>query len=50
VLLRKGKAGSNTAADHIETAKLALGQVPKARRQVLVRPIPAAEPASSWPG
>jgi hypothetical protein len=38
VLLREGKAGSNTAADHIETAKLTLGQLPKARRrQVLVR-------------
>jgi Transposase DDE domain group 1 len=38
VLLRKGNAGSNTAADHIQTAKLALGQLPKARRrQVLIR-------------
>src|SRR4051795_3731242 len=38
VLLRKGNAGSNTAADHIQTAKLALLQLPKARRrQVLIR-------------
>lgn len=38
LLLRKGKAGSNTAADHIETAKLAFAQIPKTRRrQVLVR-------------
>jgi hypothetical protein len=38
LLLRKGKAGSNTAADHIETARLAFAQLPKTRRrQVLVR-------------
>jgi hypothetical protein len=38
LLLRKGRAGSNTAADHIETAKLALAQLPKTRRRrVLVR-------------
>jgi hypothetical protein len=29
-LLRPGNAGSNTAADHIETAQLALDQLPKA--------------------
>lgn len=28
-LLRPGNAGSNTAADHIEAAKLALAQLPK---------------------
>lgn len=38
ILLRKGNAGSNTAADHIATAKLTLFQLPKARwRHVLIR-------------
>ena len=38
ILLRAGNAGSNTAAEHIEVAKLALAQVPrKLRRRVLVR-------------
>ncbi|ANZ13531.1 Transposase DDE domain group 1 [Streptomyces noursei ATCC 11455] len=32
-LLRPGNAGSNTAADHIEAAKLALAQLPKRLRQ-----------------
>ena len=37
-LLRPGNAGSNTAADHIETARLALAQLPRhLRREVLVR-------------
>jgi hypothetical protein len=39
-LLRPGNAGSNTAADHIETAQLALAQLPKALRrgrQTLIR-------------
>lgn len=31
-LLRPGSAGSNTAADHIEPARLALAQLPKALR------------------
>jgi hypothetical protein len=38
ILLRAGNAGSNTAAEHIEVAKLALAQLPrKLRRRVLVR-------------
>ncbi|MGW0701575.1 transposase [Streptomyces sp. NPDC002867] len=39
-LLRPGNAGSNTAADHVETARLALAQLPKALRrgrQTLIR-------------
>ncbi|MDX3075762.1 IS1380 family transposase [Streptomyces sp. MI02-7b] len=32
-LLRPGNAGSNTAADHIETARLALAQLPKKHRR-----------------
>ncbi|AUA17290.1 hypothetical protein CFP59_09484 [Streptomyces malaysiensis subsp. malaysiensis] len=39
-LLRLGKAGSNTASDHIETAQLALAQPPKHQRrgrQTLIR-------------
>ncbi|MFE0256150.1 IS1380 family transposase [Streptomyces sp. NPDC059010] len=39
-LLRPGNAGSNTAADHIEAAKLALAQLPKRLRrgrQTLIR-------------
>jgi hypothetical protein len=38
IVLRPGNAGSNTAAEHIEVAKLALAQLPRAlRRQVLIR-------------
>jgi hypothetical protein len=38
LMLRPGNAGSNTAADHIETTRLALAQLPKhLRRNVLVR-------------
>jgi hypothetical protein len=38
ILLRAGSAGSNTAADHIETTRLALAQLPRhLRRRVLVR-------------
>jgi hypothetical protein len=38
IVLRPGNAGSNTAADHIEATKLALGQLPAGlRRQVLIR-------------
>jgi hypothetical protein len=38
LVLRPGNAGSNTAADHIETARLALAQLPRRlRRKVLVR-------------
>lgn len=39
-LLRPGNAGSNTAADHITTAQLALAQLPKKNRrgrQTLIR-------------
>ncbi len=38
IMLRPGNAGSNTAADHIEAARLALAQLPRRlRRRVLVR-------------
>jgi DDE family transposase len=38
IMLRPGNAGSNTAADHIETATLALAQLPaRLRRRVLIR-------------
>jgi len=38
VLLRAGNAGSNTAADHVEAARLALAQLPRGlRRRVLIR-------------
>jgi hypothetical protein len=38
IMLRPGNAGSNTAADHIEAAELALTQLPaRLRRRVLVR-------------
>jgi hypothetical protein len=38
ILLRAGNAGSNTAADHIEAARLALAQLPRGlRRRVLIR-------------
>ncbi|OUC98918.1 transposase [Streptosporangium minutum] len=38
ITLRPGDAGSNTAADHIDTTRLALAQLPKQRRcQVLIR-------------
>jgi hypothetical protein len=38
IMLRPGNAGSNTAEDHIETAKLALAQLPRQlRRRVLIR-------------
>src|SRR5690349_12312302 len=38
IVLRGGGAGSNTAADHIETARLALAQLPRhLRRRVLIR-------------
>ena len=38
ILLRSGNAGSNTAAEYIEVAKLALAQLPrKLRRRVLIR-------------
>lgn len=38
LMLRPGNAGSNTAADHIETTRLALAQLPKhLRRNVLIR-------------
>jgi hypothetical protein len=38
LVLRPGNAGSNTAADHIEAARLAVAQLPRhLRRRVLVR-------------
>src|SRR6185437_15641748 len=38
IVLRPGNAGSNTAADHIEAARLALAQLPAGqRRKVLFR-------------
>jgi hypothetical protein len=38
IVLRPGNAGSNTAADHIETTRLALAQLPRRlRRKVLIR-------------
>jgi hypothetical protein len=38
IVLRAGNAGSNTAADHIEAARLALAQLPRhQRRKVLIR-------------
>jgi Transposase DDE domain group 1 len=38
IVLRPGNAGSNTAAEHIEVAKLALAQLPRhLRRRVLIR-------------
>jgi hypothetical protein len=38
ILLRAGNAGSNTASEHIEVARLALAQLPRrARRRVLIR-------------
>jgi len=38
IVLRPGNAGSNTAADHIEAARLAIAQLPRQlRRRVLVR-------------
>jgi hypothetical protein len=38
IVLRAGNAGSNTAADHIEAARLAVAQLPRRlRRKVLVR-------------
>ncbi|WP_233507031.1 IS1380 family transposase [Spongiactinospora gelatinilytica] len=41
LMLRPGNAGSNTAADHIETTRLALAQLPKhLRRNVLIRTDP----------
>jgi hypothetical protein len=38
IVLRPGNAGSNTAANHIEGARLALAQLPRRlRRRVLIR-------------
>lgn len=38
IVLRAGNAGSSTAADHVEAARLALAQLPRhLRRKVLVR-------------
>lgn len=52
-LLRPGNAGSNTAADHIATAQLALAQLPKKYRRgrrTLIRTDSGAERMSSQPG
>jgi Transposase DDE domain group 1 len=38
IVLRAGNAGSNTAADHVEAARLAVAQLPRhLRRKVLIR-------------
>ena len=38
IMLRAGNAGSNTASEHIEVARLALAQLPRrVHRQVLIR-------------
>jgi hypothetical protein len=37
IVLRPGNAGSNTAADHIAATRLALTQLPRQRRRVLIR-------------
>jgi Transposase DDE domain group 1 len=37
IVLRPGNAGSNTAADHIGAARLALAQLPCSRRRALIR-------------
>ena len=48
ITLRPGNAGSNTAADHIEAARLAMAQLPAAqRKKVLIRADPAAGRMSS---
>ncbi|MET8404570.1 transposase [Streptomyces sp900116325] len=52
-LLQPGNAGSNTASDHIETAQLALAQLPRPLRrgrQTLIRRIPPAAPMPSSTG
>lgn len=52
-LLRPGNAGSNTAADHVTTARLALAQLPKTYRRgrrTLVRTDSGAALMSSSPG
>jgi hypothetical protein len=51
ILLRPGNAGSNTAAEHIETAQLALAQLPRRlRRRVLIRTDSGGGTHDSWPG
>ena len=47
-----GDAGSNTAADHIEAAQLALAQLPSGScgARCWSGPIPVAARTSSWPG
>ena len=51
IVLRPGNAGSNTAADHIETARLALAQLPRhLRRRALIRTDSGAARMSSWTG
>ena len=52
LVLRPGNAGSNTAADHIEAAQLALAQLPSGScgARCWSGPIPVAARTSSWPG
>jgi hypothetical protein len=50
-MLRAGNAGSNTASEHIEVARLALAQLPRRqRRQVLIRTDSGGGTTTSWPG
>ena len=52
ILLRPGNAGSNTAADHIEAARLAAGPAarPGSGGGSCSAPTPAAAPMTSSPG
>ena len=51
IVLRAGSAGSNTAADHIEAARLALVQLPHhLRRRALVRTDSGGGTTGSWNG
>ena len=50
ICLRPGNAGSDTAADHIEAARLALARLPRQlRRKVLIR-ADSGGGTSSWTG
>lgn len=52
-LLRPGNAGSNSAADHVTAAKLALPQLParyRRGRRTLIAPTPPEAPTSSSAG
>ena len=51
IVLRAGNAGSNTAADHVEAARLALAQLSRRLRgRALVGPTPEAARTSSSSG